>query len=108
MTGNSIIITTGHASLIYNPEKVSAAEVPKTLKDMADPKWKGKIGIFNYASSWARWAYYLGQEKVLAELKPIVANGAIVEAMPQLSNRYLLGEIPMQLTSQCLFPNGSR
>ena len=31
--------------LVYNPEKVS--EPPRTLTDLLDPKWKGKVGVGN-------------------------------------------------------------
>ncbi|CAN5788479.1 Fe(3+) ABC transporter substrate-binding protein [soil metagenome] len=31
--------------IMYNKEKVSAAEAPKTYEDLADPQWKGKILI---------------------------------------------------------------
>jgi iron(III) transport system substrate-binding protein len=31
--------------IMYNKEKVSAADAPKTYEDLADPKWKGKLLI---------------------------------------------------------------
>ena len=31
--------------IMYNKEKVSAAEAPKNYEDLADPKWKGKVLI---------------------------------------------------------------
>jgi iron(III) transport system substrate-binding protein len=37
--------TSGRARvLVYNPEKVKAAELPETLEDLAAPKWKGRVG----------------------------------------------------------------
>lgn len=30
--------------LVYHPEKIKPEELPKTLKELADPKWKGKLG----------------------------------------------------------------
>jgi iron(III) transport system substrate-binding protein len=30
--------------LVYNTKQVSAAELPKSIMDLADPKWKGKVG----------------------------------------------------------------
>ena len=30
--------------LVYNPTLVSEAELPATLKDLANPKWKGRVG----------------------------------------------------------------
>ncbi len=31
--------------LIVNTEKVSAAEIPRSIHDLADPKWRGRAGI---------------------------------------------------------------
>lgn len=30
--------------LVYNPDKISAAELPKSIMDLQDPKWSGKWG----------------------------------------------------------------
>ena len=30
--------------LVYDSTKITAAELPKSLKELADPKWKGKLG----------------------------------------------------------------
>ncbi len=39
--------------LVYNKDKVSAADAPKTYQDLADPKWKGKVALAspNYGST---------------------------------------------------------
>ena len=57
--------------LIYNPEKVSADEVPQTLSELANPKWKGKVGIHNHTNSWARRAFIMGKEKTLSNIRVI-------------------------------------
>lgn len=37
--------TSGRARvLVYNPEKVKPEDLPKSLKGLADPKWKGRLG----------------------------------------------------------------
>lgn len=33
--------------IAYNTAKVSAADAPKTWKDLLDPKWQGKIAMPN-------------------------------------------------------------
>lgn len=37
--------TSGRARvLVYNPHKLSPLELPRSLQDLADPRWKGRIG----------------------------------------------------------------
>lgn len=84
---------TSQQGLMYNTQKVSAKDVPKTMKDLADPKWKGKVGIFNYTASWALRAHILGKEFVYGGLRSILKNGAIQGRYEDISNRFLLGEI---------------
>ncbi len=91
----SLVYWTGTIGLQYNPEKVTAAEVPKTLADLGDPKWKGKVGIFHYGSYWSVWAFVLGKDKTFADLRAIMKNKPVVGRMPDVNNRYLLGEIDM-------------
>jgi len=42
------IIALGYA---YNPEKMSESELPKKWEDLADPKWKGEIMMWDPAAS---------------------------------------------------------
>ncbi|MFN2316155.1 MAG: iron ABC transporter substrate-binding protein [Gemmatimonadales bacterium] len=39
------VATSGRArTLVYSPTRVSAAELPKSVYDLTNPKWKGRIG----------------------------------------------------------------
>lgn len=84
---------TSQHGLIYNTQKVSEKEVPRTMKDLADPKWKGKVGIFNYSAQWALRSHVLGKDNVYAVLHAILKNGAIQGTFVDVYNRFLLGEI---------------
>ena len=88
-----IVYDTAFFGLMYNSEKVKANEVPKTLADLANPKWKGRVGVMNTTTNWLRWSVVLGKDKVLSALQSILKNGAIQGAYVDLLNRYLLGEI---------------
>jgi iron(III) transport system substrate-binding protein len=94
----AIVYYTGHTGLMYNAQKVSADEVPRTLSDLANPRWKGKVGVLEYEVTWARWAFILGKEKVLSSLRAILKNGAIRGRFVDLQNRFLLGEISFCFT----------
>jgi ABC-type Fe3+ transport system substrate-binding protein len=61
--------------------------------DLADPQWRGKVGVANYTSNWAELAFIRGKDKTFSELKAILKNKAIQGRYVDLLNRYLLGEI---------------
>ncbi|MBI2997639.1 MAG: extracellular solute-binding protein [Deltaproteobacteria bacterium] len=84
---------TSHRGLMYNPQKVPAEKVPKTLAELADPKWRGKVGIHNYPRVWAEVAFIKGKEKTLSELRAILKNRPMQGSYADLQKRYLLEEI---------------
>jgi ABC-type Fe3+ transport system substrate-binding protein len=88
-----IIYHTGHFGLMYNSEKVKPGEVPKTMGDLVNPKWRGKGGIEGTTNSMLRWAFILGKEKVFSHIRAILKNEAIQGRYVDLLNRFLLGEI---------------
>jgi iron(III) transport system substrate-binding protein len=71
--------------IAYNPKIVSAAEAPKTWKDLLDPKWRGKLVTAHpgYSGVIAThvlalvnlhgWDYF----KKLAENKPMIVQSAV-------------------------------
>ena len=91
----SIVSFTAHQGMMYNPQRVPPDSVPKTFKELADPKWKGKVGLNRGVNAWARRAFILGKEKFLSELRAVLKNGAILGQFTDLQSRYLLGEIWM-------------
>jgi ABC-type Fe3+ transport system substrate-binding protein len=94
--GLGLTYYTTHKGIIYNPEKISTDKVPKNIADLADPKWKGKLGVANYTSGWAELAFLRGKEKTFSELRAIMKNKPVQGRYVDLLNRYLLGEISIQ------------
>ncbi|HOX06615.1 MAG TPA: extracellular solute-binding protein [Planctomycetota bacterium] len=69
--------------LIYNRNLVKAEDAPKSVLDLADPKWKGKAAIAlplfgTTATHVAALRATLGREKAGEFLRRLVANGAQV------------------------------
>ncbi|MDP2644136.1 MAG: extracellular solute-binding protein [Desulfobacterales bacterium] len=89
---------TSHHGLLYNPQKVSPDKVPKTFRELADPRWKGRVGIPDAVAGWARRAFILGKEKVYSDISAMLKNGAIKGTNSVLQNRYQLEEIWMAFT----------
>jgi iron(III) transport system substrate-binding protein len=100
---NSLVISTTNIILMYNPEKVSADAVPKTLSELAAPKWKGKVGIFNYLSKWSKWWLVVGKDKGKAAVQGIMKNGAFQGSLSDLNTRFMIGEIWMAITQSNFF-----
>lgn len=51
--GSLITILSRSTTITYNTRFVSKAEAPKTLKDLLNPKWKGKIATTPYAAGFS-------------------------------------------------------
>jgi iron(III) transport system substrate-binding protein len=69
----------------WNTQKVAPADAPKTLADLADPKWKGRISLEIGDVDWfaAMYQYYQGQgmtdDAVMDLFKRIAANAKIAK-----------------------------
>ncbi|MBI2847713.1 MAG: extracellular solute-binding protein [Chloroflexi bacterium] len=93
--------------VMYNPNKVSAAELPKKFSDLADPKWKGRLGLFNYPIYWIPWAFVLGKDNFDSTLRSIIKNNKpVLGIYADVNNRYLLEEIDLgMMTPSYLIAN---
>jgi iron(III) transport system substrate-binding protein len=84
--------------IAYNPKHISAAEAPKSWKDLYDPKWKGKVSIghpkFTGASvDWILWQSKLFGWEALQKLK---ANDPfIVKSLSETIPVLVSGERPL-------------
>ena len=89
-------------TVAYNTTLIKPADVPKNYADLADPKWKGKLGVDDEAddSSWfMSVAEAMGKDAGLALFRKIVAtNGISVRrGHTLLSNLVVAGEVPLAL-----------
>jgi iron(III) transport system substrate-binding protein len=88
-------------TLAYNTNLVKKEELPKTWEDLANPKWKGKLGIEQEDSDWLAGQYAeLGEARASKVFKDIVAtNGISVRKGHTLLTQLVVsGEIPLALT----------
>ncbi len=72
--------------MVYNPSKISASELPKSVLDLAKPQWKGKIEIApSETDFWpivSSVAQTDGQAAALAWLKGLKANAGNGDDVP--------------------------
>jgi ABC-type Fe3+ transport system substrate-binding protein len=85
----------------YNTEKVRKEELPRSFEDLADAKWKGRLGIEAEDQAWfGTYLRLVGREKGLRTFGDIVEkNGVSVrKGHTLLANLVNSGEVPMGIT----------
>ena len=85
----------------YNTNLVKKDELPKTWEDLADPKWKGRLGIEQEDADWLAGQFTeLGEARAQKVFRDIVnANGMSVRKGHTLLTQLVVsGEIPFALT----------
>jgi iron(III) transport system substrate-binding protein len=85
----------------YNTDRVKKEDLPKSYDDLADPRWKGKLGI--EAEDWGWFGTIveqMGQAKGLSTFRKIIStNGISVrKGHTLLAQLVATGEIPYALT----------
>ena len=86
--------------LAWNPNLVADADVPTTLAELADPKWKGKFS-FNafFMAPLEVVSYQLGNDATLALGKALVANQPVFEkGSPSVARAVSTGVVPLGVT----------
>jgi len=94
----------GQNGYAYLVDKVSQSELPKGLWDFADPKWKGKIGMFNQGGPIARVVLMTanqvkgGVNEAKDILRKVVENKCFFDDSSALATRMKIGEVLMAIT----------
>lgn len=85
----------------YNTQKVRKDELPKSYRDLLDPRWKGRLGIEGKNEEW----FYtvvdgMGEAEGVTFFRDLVAtNGISVRSGHSLLNNLVVsGEVPLALT----------
>jgi iron(III) transport system substrate-binding protein len=85
----------------YNTEKVAKDELPKTFEDLANPRYKGRLGIEAEDQAWfGTLMKHAGEAKTVKLWNEVVAtNGISVrKGHTLLANLVASGEVPIGLT----------
>lgn len=81
----------------YDPAKVSEAELPTSVFDLADAKWQGKIGVAptnaSFQSAVTAMRVLEGEQKTVAWLAAIKKNAVLFEKNSQILEAIEAGEI---------------
>jgi iron(III) transport system substrate-binding protein len=85
----------------YNTNLIKKEDLPKSYQELADPKWKGKLGIESKDDEWFyALVQQLGEERGLKLFREIGAsNGfSIRKGHTLLTNLVASGEVPLALS----------
>jgi iron(III) transport system substrate-binding protein len=90
--------------IVYNTNKVKGADIPKSIFDLTNPKWKGKVAFANpaagtTASHASAIFLHLGEEKAVEFFKKLKKNGArMVRSNSQVRDLVANGSVLLGLT----------
>jgi iron(III) transport system substrate-binding protein len=97
---------------VYNTKLVKRESLPRTYKDLLDPKWKGKLGIESKDQDWFASVVDVtgGGEAGLKFFRDLVAiNGMSVrQGHTLLNNMVISGEVPLALTVYNYMPEQAK
>jgi len=84
--------------LAWNTKLVSRADAPKNWKDLLDPKWKGKVGIWISPFAFADLIPALGEAQVTDYVKRLLKNDPfIIRGGAEIPGRLAAGEVSVAI-----------
>jgi iron(III) transport system substrate-binding protein len=96
----------------YNTKLINQASLPKTYRDLLDPKWKGKLGVEGKDEDWFASVVDVvgGGETGLKFFRDLVAtNGLSVrQGHTLLNNLVISGEVPLALNIYNYMPEQAK
>src|SRR5262245_7419011 len=97
---------------VYNTNLVKKADLPKSYRDLLDPKWKGKLGIESKNQDWFASVVDImgGGEQGLKFFRDLVARNGISARTGHtlLNNMVIAGEVPLALTVYNYMPEQAK
>ncbi|HEY6241663.1 MAG TPA: extracellular solute-binding protein [Burkholderiales bacterium] len=97
---------------VYNTRLIKKSDLPKTYKDLLDPKWKGKLGIEAKNEDWFASVVDImgGGEKGLQFFRDLVARNGLSARTGHtlLNNMVIAGEVPLALTVYNYMPEQAK
>ena len=97
---------------VYNTQLIKKEDLPRTYKDLLDPRWKGKLGIEAKNQDWFASVVDVmgGGEKGLQFFRDLMARNGISARTGHtlLNNMVIAGEVPLALTVYNYMPEQAK
>ena len=92
---NAVWLSTVPRNVFYNTNTVTGDDIPTSLEDLLDPKWKGKIAGPGFGDAYAMVSVpVLGEEEAKAWIKTLYDDQelAVIRSISEIPNRVANGE----------------
>ena len=94
--------TVWYNSTLVKPEEITSYD------QLLEPKWRGKIVMYPYTSTYLGYSFILSIDKTLSTLREIMKNAPVVDVYATGLTRYMSGEYPILLTASSFFWEAKR
>lgn len=104
-TNTGLIVAGVAGGIVFNTNLIKEKDVPRTLDQLADPKYKGMMVGTSVATQWPEVAIALGEARVTATLKKMVKNGNFVGVLRGCGGHEPIaaGQFPMLVLTCTMF-----
>ena len=85
--------------IVYNTKLVKEQELPETLEDFADPKWKGRFVLWDNGNPFDFIAQKYGKERALELARKLKANKPILSRSAAILTLIASGEAALGATA---------
>jgi iron(III) transport system substrate-binding protein len=101
-SGDWVGVAARSTVLIYNPKLLPAGDLPASIMDLADPRWKGKVAVAPAGADFQAIASAVvqleGRDRTAAWLKGLKDNGRIYQNNIAIMRAVNAGEIAAGIT----------
>jgi iron(III) transport system substrate-binding protein len=94
-----LLYVNGIFGIVYNTKLVKEADVPDTLEDFADPKWKGRFVLWDNGNPFDFIAVKYGKERALELARKLKTNKPILSRSAAILTLIASGEAHLGATS---------
>ncbi|HEY7065001.1 MAG TPA: extracellular solute-binding protein [Chloroflexota bacterium] len=101
--GRVLVTYTSFNGIMYDPTVVPESEAPRSLRDLANPRWRDKVMLASSPDLHMPYVYKWGREPALEALRAVVQNGATTGTFFDQQNRYAAKEVAMIEVSSIIY-----
>jgi ABC-type Fe3+ transport system substrate-binding protein len=98
--GDALPFMVAAYGLAWNPGLIAEADLPERIAQLADPKWRGKLGVNSFfLVPFDVLSYAMGQPQTLDLARRVIANDPVYErGTAAVARAVTTGEVPIGIT----------